>query len=161
RLLCDILLDLGDVHRMCAQRQPIDSAERLCRLAAQLAGLVGITLLDLGDQRLARAYFRTARAAADQTGDRRAGAWVAGGGAAGQGRGPLYYGDPREAAALARAATDLAGRNRCVAAVMSRATEARALARLAGRGRREALERVRTAFDQAEEGLAELSAEDA
>src|SRR5690348_4907352 len=52
RLLCDILLDLGDVHRMCAQRQPIDSAERLCRLAAQLAGLVGITLLDLGDQRL-------------------------------------------------------------------------------------------------------------
>jgi len=64
RLLCDILLDLGDVHRMCAQRQPIDSAERLCRLAAQLAGFVGIILLDLGDQRLARAYFRTARTAA-------------------------------------------------------------------------------------------------
>src|SRR5256885_12122369 len=67
RLLCDILLDLGDVHRMCAQRQPIDSAERLCRLAAQLSGLVGITLLDLGDQRLARAYFSTARTAADET----------------------------------------------------------------------------------------------
>jgi len=155
RLLCDILLDLGDVHRMCAQRQPIDSAERFCRLAAQLAGLVGITLLDLGDQRLARAYFRTARTAADETGDRRLRAWVA----VREALVPLYYGDPREAASLARAATDLAGRNRCVAAVMSRVTEARALARLAGRGRREALERVRTAFDQAEEGLAELPAE--
>ncbi|MEP7024632.1 MAG: hypothetical protein ABJB47_12705, partial [Actinomycetota bacterium] len=66
RLLCDVLLDLADVRRMCAQRQPIDSAERLCRLAAQLAGLVGLIMIDLGDQRLARSYFRTARTAADE-----------------------------------------------------------------------------------------------
>jgi tetratricopeptide (TPR) repeat protein len=155
RLLCDVLLDLGDVRRMCAQRQPIDCAERLCRLAAQLAGLVGIIMIDLGDQRLARSYFRTARTAADETGDRRLRAWVA----VRESLVPLYYGDPREAAALARTATDLAGRNRCVAGIMSRAVEARALARLAGRGRREALNRARTVFDQAQETLSELPAD--
>ena len=155
RLLCDVLLDLGDVRRMCAQRQPIDCAERLCRLAAQLAGLVGIIMIDLGDQRLARSYFRTARTAADETGDRRLRAWVA----VRESLVPLYYGDPREAASLARAATDLAGRNRCVAGVMSRVIEARALARMAGRGRREALDRARAVFDQAQESLSELPAD--
>ena len=33
RLLCDTLLDLSDVRRMCAERQPVESAGRLCGLA--------------------------------------------------------------------------------------------------------------------------------
>lgn len=154
RLLCDVLLDFGDIRRMCAQRQPIECAERLCRLAAQLAGLSGVTMIDLGDHRLARSFFRTARTAADETGDRGLRAWVT----AREALVPLYYGDPREAAALARAATGLAGRRLCPAGVMSPVIEARALARMAGRGRREALDRVRGAFDRAHDMLSELPA---
>src|SRR6202451_3196536 len=126
RLLCDVLLDFGDIRRICAQRQPIECAERLCRLAAELAGLSGMAMINLGDHRLARSFFRTARTAADETGDRGLRAWVA----VRESLVPLYYGDPREAAALARAATDLAGRNRSVAGIMSRVIEARALARM-------------------------------
>ena len=152
RLLCDVLLDFSDVRRMCAEHQPIECAERLCRLAVQLAGLTAIAMIDLGDQRLARSFFRTARTAADETGDRRLRAWVA----AREALVPLYYGDPREAAALARAATDMAGRKPCVAGVIAPVIEARALARLAGRGRREALDRARIALDRAREMLSEL-----
>ncbi len=137
RLLCDVLLDLADVRRRCAERQPLEYSERLCRLAAQLAGLAGITMLDLGDHRLARSFFRTARSAADETGDRRLRAWVA----AREALVPLYYGDPREAQALAGGAADLAGRHLCAAAVMAPVIEARAQARLAAQPGREALNR--------------------
>ena len=99
RLLCDLLLDLGDVRRMCEERQPVESAERLCRLAAKLAALSGMTMINIGDQRLARSFFRTARLAADETGDRQLRGWVA----VRESMVPLYYGDPAEAALLARA----------------------------------------------------------
>jgi tetratricopeptide (TPR) repeat protein len=163
RLLCDALLDFGDVRRMCAERQPLEFAERLCRVAGQLAGLAGIVMLDLGDQRLARSFFRTARTATDETGDRRLRAWVA----VREALVPLYYGDPRESASLAGSAIDLAGRRTCVAGVMGPVVEARAQARLArlagrsGRGLRDALDRARGALDRAHDGLADLSAEEA
>jgi tetratricopeptide (TPR) repeat protein len=64
------------------------------------------------------------------------------------------------AATLARAGTDLAGRNPCVAGAIAPVVEARALARLAGRGRREALDRVRGAMDRARDTLSELSPAD-
>ena len=131
RLLCDVLLDFGDVRRMAQRRQPLDFAERLCRLAAQLAGLAGMLMIDVGDSRLARSFFRTARNAADETGDRKLRAWVT----VREALVPLYYGDPGEAAALARAAAGLAGRNPCVAGVMAPVVEARSLARqVSGRG---------------------------
>ena len=163
RLLCDALLDFGDVRRMCADRQPLEFAERLCRVAGQLAGLAGIVMLDLGDQRLARSFFRTARTATDETGDRRLRAWVA----VREALVPLYYGDPRESASLASSAIDLAGRRTCVAGVMGPVVEARAQARLArlarrsGRGLRDALDRARGALDRAHDGLSGLSAEEA
>ena len=125
RLLCDLLLDFGDVRRMAERRQPLDYAERLCRLAAQLAGLAGMIMIDVGDARIARSFFRTARNAADETADRRLRAWVT----AREALVPLYYGDPAEAAVLARAAADLAGRNPCVAGVMAPVVEARSIAR--------------------------------
>ena len=135
RLLCDVLLDLGDVRRMCEQRQPLEFVERLCRLAARLAGLAGMTMIDVGDQRLARSFFNTARTAADETGDRQLRAWVA----VREALVPLYYGDPGQAAAAARASADLAGQRPGVATAMAPIVEARALARLArlpGPGRR-------------------------
>jgi hypothetical protein len=158
RLLCDVLLDLGEVRRMCEERQPLEFSERLCRLASQLAGLAGIVMLDLGDHRLARSLFRTARTAADETGDRELRAWVA----AREALVPLYYGDPREAAGLAGSAVDLAGRHLCVAAVMGPVIEARAQARvtaLAGHGRRAAVNRARAVLDRAADAVADLPAE--
>ncbi len=158
RLLCDVLLDLGDVRRMCEERQPLEFGERLCRLACQLSGLAGISMLDVGDHRLARSFFRTARTAADETGDRHLRSWVA----AREALVPLYYGDPTEAAALAASAIDLAGRRLCAAAVMAPVIEARARARLAyvtSRGRRAALNRARATLDRAGDAITELPAD--
>ena len=158
RLLCDVLLDLGDIRRMCEERQPLDFAERLCRLAARLAALSGMTMINIGDQRLARSFFRTARMAADETGDRHLRGWVA----VRESMVPLYYGDPGEAAMLARAGGDLAGRNSSVAGVMAPVMEARALAKLASGENssvREALERAKAALDRAHLALGGLAGE--
>ena len=156
RLLCDVLLDFGDVRRMCEHRQPLDFSERLCRLAAQLAGLAGMIMIDVGHQRLARSFFRTARTAGDETGDRKLRAWVA----VREALVPLYYGDPAEAVGLARAAAGLAGRNACVAAAMAPVAEARALARVAARrggaATSQGLRRASGLLDSAHEALARL-----
>jgi len=160
RLLCDVLLDFGDVRRMCEHRQPLEFSERLCRLAAQLAGLAGMIMIDVGHQRLARSFFRTARTAGDETGDRQLRAWIA----VREALVPLYYGDPAEAVALARAGAGLAGRNVCVAAVMAPVLEARALARVAARrggtAKPQGLRRASSLLDSAHEALARLPATD-
>jgi hypothetical protein len=171
RLLCDVLLDLGDVRRMCEQRQPLEFVERLCRLASRLSGLAGMTMIDVGDHRLARSFFSTARTAADETGDRHLRAWVA----VRESLVPLYYGDPAQAAAAARASADLAGHQPCVAGVMAPVVEARALARLArsragsvlpgtggGRGGAGGAEvrRASAALDRAHEALGQLPEEE-
>jgi transcriptional regulator with XRE-family HTH domain len=156
RLLCDVLLDFGDVRRMCEHRQPLDFSERLGRLAAQLAGLAGMIMINVGHQRLARSFFRTARTAGDETGDRQLRAWVA----VREALVPLYYGDPAEAVALARAAAGLAGRNLCVAAAMAPVMEARALARVAARrggtAKPQGLRRASGLLASAHEALARL-----
>ncbi|WP_344834983.1 XRE family transcriptional regulator [Actinocorallia longicatena] len=151
RMLCDVLLDFSEVRRLCDQRQPVELQERLCRIAAQLSGVSGLIMINLGDHRLARSFFRTARTAADETGDRGLRAWVT----VREALLPLYYGDPREALHLARKAQDLAGRTPNVAAAMAPAVEARALGQLALRGRsdaaptaRRALVRGRAVFEQ-------------
>jgi hypothetical protein len=157
RLLCDVLLDVGDVRRMCEHRQPLDFSERLCRLAGQLAGLAGMLMIDVGQQRMARSFFRTARTAADETGDRHLRAWVA----VREAFVPLYYGDPSEACALARTGAGLAGRNMCVAAAMAPVLEARALARVAARrggpAKLQGLRRVPALLDQAHDALSRLA----
>jgi transcriptional regulator with XRE-family HTH domain len=160
RLLCDVLLDFGDVRRMCEHRQPLEFSERLCRLAAQLAGLAGMIMIDVGHQRLARSFFRTARTAGDETGDRQLRAWIA----VREALVPLYYGDPAEAVALARAGAGLAGRNVCVAAAMAPVMEARALARVAARrggtAKPQGLRRASALLDSAHEALSRLPATD-
>ncbi|MGH3382467.1 MAG: XRE family transcriptional regulator [Actinoallomurus sp.] len=134
RLLCDVLLDFSEVRRMCDQRQPIELQERLCRLAAQLSGLAGALMINLGDHRLSRSFFRTARTAADETGDRGLRSWVS----VREALVPMYYGDPRESLHLARRAQDLAGRTPSAAAAMAPIVEARALGMLVKRGRSDA-----------------------
>jgi tetratricopeptide (TPR) repeat protein len=160
RLLCDLLLDFGDVRRMSERRQPLDYAERLSRLAAQLSGLAGMIMIDVGDARLARSFFRTARNAADETADRRLRAWVT----AREALVPLYYGDPAEAGTLARAASDLAGRNPCVAGVMAPVIEARSMARQASAHREQLQQRsqvrVTSLLGRAHDELIRLPAAD-
>jgi transcriptional regulator with XRE-family HTH domain len=158
RLLCDVLLDFGDVRRMSERRQSLEFSERLCRLAGRLAGLIGMIMINVGDQRLARSFFRTARTAADETGDRHLRAWVA----VREALVPLYYGDPAEASTLARAGAGLAGRNPCVAGVMAPVLEARALAWTAARredaSSSSALRRARILLGPAHEALTRLPA---
>ncbi len=154
RLLCDVLLDLGDVRRMCEHRQPLEFGERLCGLAARLAGLAGMIMINVGDQRLARSFFRTARTAADETGGRQMRSWVA----VREALVPLYYGDPRQAAAAARAAADLAGRQPSTAGVMAPIVEARAMARSREAGRA-CWRRVNAALDRAHEAFDGLPAD--
>src|SRR4029077_10608152 len=55
RLLCDVLLDFGDVRRMSERRQSLEFSERLCRLAGRLAGLLCMIMINDGHQRLGTA----------------------------------------------------------------------------------------------------------
>ena len=158
RLLCDVLLDFGDVRRMCEHRQPLDFSERF-RAASpgSWPAWPWMLMIDVGQQRMARSFFRTARTAADETGDRHLRAWVA----VREALVPLYYGDPSEACALARTGAGLAGRNMCVAAAMAPVLEARALARVAARrggpAKLQGLRRVPALLDQAHDALARLA----
>ncbi|GAA4614518.1 hypothetical protein GCM10023195_63390 [Actinoallomurus liliacearum] len=152
RLLCDVLLDFSEVRRMCEQRQPIELQERLCRIAAKLSGLSGVIMIDLGDHRLSRSFFRTARTAADETGDRALRAWVS----VRESLVPMYYGDPREALHLARRAQDLAGRVPSVAGAMAPIVEARALGMLVKRGRNEATPSAKRAIARGQAVFSQL-----
>ncbi|GAA4104100.1 XRE family transcriptional regulator [Nonomuraea soli] len=150
RLLCDVLLELSAVRNAMTKRQPVDLQERLCRMAAQLSGLSGMIMINLGDHRQARSFFRTGRLAADETGDRALRAWVT----AREALVPLYYGDAREALNLAKKSRDLAGQTPCAAQAMAPVVEARALAMLSGSDSKKevvdqakrALARARSAF---------------
>jgi transcriptional regulator with XRE-family HTH domain len=160
RLLCDVLLDLGDVRRMCEHRQPLESSERLCRLAGQLAGLAGMIMINVGHQRLARAFFRTARTAADETGDRHLRGWVV----VREAMAPLYYGDPGEASTLARTGSGLAGHNPSVAGAMGPMLEARSVARSMAEAhhavRKPALRRVNLLLCHANDVMCRLASQD-
>jgi hypothetical protein len=158
RLLCDVMLEFSAVRKALEQRQPVDVQERLCRMAAQLAGLSGMIMIDLGDHRMARSFFRTGRTAADETGDRALRAWVT----AREALVPLYYGDPREALTLAKKSRDLAGHTPCAARTMAPVVEARALAMLAGSNgtRHEVVEQAKRALHRARAAFQQMSAND-
>ncbi|WP_285778501.1 XRE family transcriptional regulator [Microtetraspora sp. NBRC 13810] len=149
RLLCDVLLEFSAVRKALERRQPIDLQERLCRMAAQLAGLGGMIMINLGDHRLARSFFRTGRTAADETGDRALRAWVT----AREALVPLYLGDPREALNLAKKSRDLAGQTPCPAQAMAPVVEARALAMLSTSGRKDTIEQAKRALARARQAF--------
>ncbi len=158
RLLCDVLLEFAQVRKAMERRQPVDLQERLCRMAAQLSGLCGMIMIDLGDHRLARSFFRTGRTAADETGDRALRAWVT----AREALVPLYYGDPREALTLAKKSRDLAGQTPCAARTMAPVVEARALAMLAGNNgaRKDVVDQAKRALSRARAAFAQMSSGD-
>lgn len=151
-LLLESVLDYNEVRRHVGRHQPLELQERLHRLAAELGGLAGIIMIDLGDRRMAQSFFRGSRVAADETGDRALRAWVV----AREAIVPLYYGDPVKAAELARQSQDLAGSTPCAAAAMAPALEARAYARLARLGRDVSAREAEDAMNRAESTLSKL-----
>ncbi|MCF6472551.1 helix-turn-helix transcriptional regulator [Nonomuraea sp. MG754425] len=157
RLLCDVLLELSAVRTAMARRQPIDLQERLCRMAAQLSGLSGMIMINLGDHRLARSFFRTGRTAADETGDRALRAWIA----ARESLVPLYFGDAREALSLAKKSRDMAGSTPCAAQAMAPVVEARALAMMSnGESKKEIVDQAKRALARARNAFAHMRPED-
>jgi hypothetical protein len=83
-------------------RRGLPSGQRrdLCAVIAKLAGLVSMTMVNLGRYREAREWVHTARLAADEVGTATLRAWVATRGAVAS----LYLGDPDGALAAAREA---------------------------------------------------------
>ncbi|MBF8186119.1 XRE family transcriptional regulator [Nonomuraea sp. K274] len=157
RLLCDVLLELSAVRTAMSRRQPIDLQERLCRMAAQLSGLCGMIMINLGDHRLARSFFRTGRTAADETGDRALRAWII----ARESLVPLYFGDAREAIHLAKQSRDLAGSTPCPAQAMAPVVEARALAMLSGAdSKKEVVDQAKRALARARNAFTHMKNEE-
>ncbi|MEJ2858389.1 MULTISPECIES: helix-turn-helix transcriptional regulator [unclassified Saccharothrix] len=130
RLLAEVTLDFDDLQQLLAQRQPLDSQQRLTAVTARMAGLVGILCVDVGAVREARRWFHTGQIAAEEVDDRPLRAWLY----TREALASLYYGSATEAASLARTARRLAGGTTLsTASAMAPAVEARALASM-GRG---------------------------
>jgi tetratricopeptide (TPR) repeat protein len=123
--LAGLLVDFMDVRRLCAERQPAMIQARLSEMAALLATLAADSLMKLGRIADARAWYGTARMAADDSGNRELRARVR----AQEAMLPYYYGDPAEAIRLARDAQDILQGTPRAAGALAAAAEARALAR--------------------------------
>lgn len=121
-LLSSLMADFGDLERQLSTRQPTRSQRRLCRVAAQLAGLTSLVLTKLDAHGPARNWARTARRAADEAGDPAVRAWVEA-----QEAYALYYGggSPGAAVEAARLAQTLS-HGPSVGAALAAALEARA-----------------------------------
>ncbi|MBG0563876.1 helix-turn-helix transcriptional regulator [Actinoplanes sp. NEAU-A11] len=126
QLIGDAVLDFDDLQQLLDQRQGLEVRRRLTSVAAQLAGLIGVLCVDLGEPGQANRWFHTGQLAAEDVGDRALRAWLR----TREALVSLYYASPADAAALAQSARHLAGNIKCVAAAMAPAVQARALARL-------------------------------
>jgi hypothetical protein len=125
--LIDATWDFAQLQRTLAQSQPLEAQKRLYRVTAQLAGLIATSVNATGDIRETRAWFRTARVAADEVGDRRLRAWVC----AYEGMSYLWHGRPaQQAIRLAQTAQALAGQTPSAAGALACAIEARGQSRL-------------------------------
>lgn len=98
--LDNILDDLEDVQVLTDRKLPAGQRRDLCAVTARLAGLVSMTMVNLGKYRQSREWVHTARLAADEAGDTALRAWVATRGAVAS----LNLGDPQAAVAAAREA---------------------------------------------------------
>ena len=119
---------------------------RLTRIAAQMAGLMCLTLVKLDDRTGFRRWARLARLAAGEAGDPVTLAWVR----AQEAYGYYYSGEINQAIDIARHAQSVVPGLPCVGAALAAALEARAHARL---GRRDETE---TALRSAQTILAAL-----
>lgn len=124
-LLPELLADFGDLRLRLKGRQSAPTRKRLLIAAAQMSGLMALTLLKLGDAR-SRAWWRTGRSAAAAAEDRATLSWIYA-----QEAYQLFYNrDIHGAVELACRAQQLAGGLPCVGPALAAPLEARAAALL-------------------------------
>ena len=126
--LAGLLANFVDVRHLCAERQPAVIQGRLCEIAALLATLVADSLMKLGQVSEARAWYGTARIAADDTSNPELRARVR----AQEAMLPYYYGDIGDVIRLVRDAQGILDGAPCAASALALAAEARALSRRPG-----------------------------
>jgi tetratricopeptide (TPR) repeat protein len=145
-----LLAELEEVQGLAAERQPTAVQARLSKMTALLSILVADSLMKLGNLYQSRAWYGTARAAADDSGnlELRARARVQ------AAMLPYYYGPLTSAIALTREARYLLSRSRPSAmAAFAAASEARSVARQGDVARAEdAIKAARAAFEQCDPG---------
>lgn len=98
--LRNILADFNEVQGLTDRRLPSGQRRDLCGVIARMAGLVSMTMVNLGEYREAREWGHTARLAADEATEPTLRAWVATRTAVAH----LHFGDPAAAAAAAHEA---------------------------------------------------------
>ncbi|WP_198939475.1 hypothetical protein, partial [Pseudofrankia sp. EUN1h] len=148
--LDDLAADFAEVQHALSTRQPSSTTRQLTRITAQLAGLISLSLIKMGQRGPARAWGRTARLAAGEAGDPAVASWVRA-----QDAYTYYYGGSvPEAIAAAKEAQALAGQTPCVGAVLAAALQARAHAVLGQQAETDA------ALRRAEAILSSLATED-
>ncbi|MEU5124644.1 hypothetical protein [Streptomyces mobaraensis] len=123
-VLANLAGDFGELRALLARPQTVKGRATLCYVTGQMAGMVAIVLHDLGQDREAHRWFRTAGRAAEQSGDNLLHAWVLGR----EAMVPLNYGAPQAAAHLAEQARHLAGDKPSAAAALASAVASRAYA---------------------------------
>ncbi len=129
-VLANLVAELVELNPLMAASQTVAARARLCRVAAQMAGMIAIILHDLGDHRESARWFHSASRAAGESGDTDTHAWVLGR----EAMVPLNFGAQAVAIELAEKARALAGERPSSAAALACAVAARAYA---ASGRRE------------------------
>jgi tetratricopeptide (TPR) repeat protein len=154
-LLGDLATDIAELERTMAQCRSLSALRRLTRVAANLAGLVCLTLIKLDDREAFRRWARTARIAANETGDAVTYSWVL----AQEAYGHYYSDDFTEAVNVAQHAQAVVPTSACVGAVLAAALEARAQAVLGRTDEtRNALRRAETLLSKLDTATATSSA---
>jgi transcriptional regulator with XRE-family HTH domain len=149
RLLADLTADLSEVQELFARPRPLSTAARLTRVAAQMSGLMCLTLIKLDRRGDFRSWAHVARSAARESGDPDTLSWVL----AQEAYGHYYSGDLDEALIVAQGAQHAAGTTARIGFVLSAALEARILAARGDPGG------CKRALGRAEDALAQLAPE--
>jgi hypothetical protein len=120
RLLVDLTTDFGELQSALTTCRSTVQLRLITRVAAQLSGLMCLTLIKLDERQAFRRWARTARLAAAEVNDSTTTAWVL----AQEAYGHFYGHDIAEAVSVAQQAQDVAGRS--VGSALAAALEARA-----------------------------------
>ncbi|GAA1883835.1 hypothetical protein [Asanoa iriomotensis] len=145
-LLDDIRTDFVDLTRAIHRHRSASALRRLSRTAAQMSGLMTLTLCKLDHRSAFRQWASVARLAANESGDPVTQSWIL----AQEAYGHFYSGDLAEAIDVAKQAQDVVGSTQCVGAALAAALEARAYA-VTGQARE-----TRSALGRAENNLSAL-----
>jgi hypothetical protein len=118
-LLEDLSADLVEPHGGLARCRSFSALRRLTRVAAQMSGLMCLTLIKMDERTAFRGWARTARLAADEAGDLLTHSWVR----AQEEYGHYYSGNLTEEIHVGQHAQVLSGRISSVGAALAAALE--------------------------------------